>query len=312
MRAEPRRGVLAVHGGAGPRGGDADREEERAALRESLAAGGAVLGRGGSALDAVCAAVRVLEGAPALNAGRGSVLAADGVCEMDAAVCRGSDLAAGAVACVRRVLQPVDAARAVLEGSPHVLLAAEGADRFAEEVGLATASPEHFVTPERRAQLERVRARGGLALDSDAGGTVGAVARDAAGHLAAATSTGGLVNKRPGRVSDSAQVGAGTWADDATCAVSATGHGESFLRCAFAHEVHARLRFGDEPLEKACAGALERVRALGGRGGCIAVDRFGRLALPFRAGAMLRGFVDAEGTAQVAVGPEAPERERSA
>lgn len=302
--------ALAVHGGAGPRGREGEDAREAArrdALRESLEAGGARLREGAPALDAVCVAVRVLEDCPELNAGRGSVLAADGACEMDAAVCRGTDLAAGAVACVRRVRNPVDAARALLDGSPHVLLAGEGADRFAEEAGLATAAPEHFATPERRAQLERVRGRGGLALDSDAGGgTVGAVARDARGGLAAATSTGGLVNKRPGRVSDSAVVGAGTWADDASCAVSATGHGERFLRCAFAHEVHARVRLASQPLGVACERALERVVALGGHGGCIAVDRRGRLALPFRAEAMLRGHLDAEGRPRVALGPDEP------
>jgi isoaspartyl peptidase/L-asparaginase-like protein (Ntn-hydrolase superfamily) len=258
-----------------------------------------VLARGGSALDAVEAAVVVLEDEPLLNAGRGAALTSEGAAELDAALMDGRTRAAGAVACVRGIANPVRAARLVLERSPHVLLVGPGAEAFAAAHGLPRVDPASLATPARRADLEAVlRARG---AGSAAGGTVGAVARDAAGHLAAATSTGGVTGQLPGRVGDSPLVGAGTWADDATCAVSATGLGEAFVRAAFAHEVDARMRLLGEALERACCGALERVAALGARGGCAAVDRAGHVALPFTSAAMPRGWIGPDGGPRVAL-----------
>lgn len=289
--------MLALHGGAGrvSPAPEAAREA-RAGLADALAAGGRVLADGGEALLAAVAAVRVLEDCPAFNAGRGAVLDARGAVALDAAVMAGSGRRAGAVAGVSRLAHPVDAAFAVLRDGRHVLLAGTGAEELAFASGLARVDPERHVTERRRAQLARV-----LAADaSGGGGTVGAVARDAAGHLAAATSTGGTVAKRPGRVSDSALVGSGTWADDATCAVSATGHGESFIRCAFAHEVDARMRHAGASLEAACAAALAEVAALGGSGGCAALDASGRVALPFDTPDMPRGVWRA-GAPRVAV-----------
>jgi isoaspartyl peptidase/L-asparaginase-like protein (Ntn-hydrolase superfamily) len=254
-RVDPERIVLAVHGGAGPAGRpDAARDTAaRAGLAAGLAAGMAALRAGGGALDAVEEAVRALEACEVLNAGRGSVLNAAGEVEMDACIVEGSGRGVGALAAVRRLVHPVSGARLVMEQSPHVLLVGEAADRFGAARGLETAEPGWFVTSLRRSQLERAQAADRIHLDhageddpegEDPGtqGTVGAVARDAAGHLAAATSTGGVTNQWPGRIGDTPLVGAGTWADDATCAVSATGPGELFIRCGFAHEVDAGLR----------------------------------------------------------------------
>lgn len=299
---------LAIHGGAGGRGRvrrDAEREAGvRRALDEALRAGHAVLAAGGSALDAAVEAVVVLEDCAALNAGRGAVLRSDGSVMFDAAVMDGRERRAGGVAALERVRNPVRAARAVLD-SGAVLLAGEAALRFARERRLETADPEWFVTEPRLAQLERARAEQRTRLDHDdepdGAGTVGAVALDRDGHLAAATSTGGMTHALPGRVGDSPVPGAGTWADDRTCAVSGTGEGEIFLRCAFAHEVDAGVRLAGLDLDTACLRALQRVDALGGRGGCAAIDPSGRVCLPFSTGAMPRGRVGPDGIPHAAL-----------
>lgn len=295
--------MLAVHGGAGNlrRDDAAYTATVREALADALAIGSSCLADGGSALDAVVAAVLRLEDCPVFNAGRGAVLNEAGEVELDAAVMDGATRRAGAVAGLRRVGNPVAAARAVLEDGRHVLLAGPGAEAFAHAAGLPAVDPSRLVTDFRRAQWERARDRDARGRS---GGTVGAVARDRAGHLAAATSTGGILARRPGRVSDSAQIGSGTWADDAGCAVSATGEGELFIRTAFARSVDALLRHARASLGDACARALADVESLGGSGGCIAVDREGNLALPFDTPAMLRG-VHREGEApRIALTPE--------
>ena len=279
-----------MHGGAGGLAGARERatvEALRAGLAEALAAGAALLARGGSAQDAVVAAVTALEDCPHFNAGTGSVLNAAGEVEMDAALMEGTKRRAGAVAGVRRLAHPIEAAHAVLRDGRHVLLFGAEAERLGRAAGVAEIAPEALIVPARRAQHVRVRSGEG----GGPRGTVGAVARDASGHLAAATSTGGLNGKLPGRISDSAQIGAGTWADDATCAVSATGNGELFIRTAFARNVDALLRHARLPLDDACRRALDEVAALGGHGGCIAIDREGRIAMPFDTPAMPRGFV---------------------
>jgi isoaspartyl peptidase/L-asparaginase-like protein (Ntn-hydrolase superfamily) len=278
----------------------------RAALTCALASGHGLLAAGGSAVDAVVAAVRVLEDCEWLNAGRGSVLDATGRVEMDAAVMDGASRRAGAVAGLRDVVNPVLAARAVMERSPHVLLAGDGAERFARDQGLPRAARDFFVTELRRRQLADWRERSAAGAPQGGGGTVGAVARDARGHLAAATSTGGLTGKLPGRVSDSALIGAGTFADDATCALSATGTGDAFIRTGFAHAVDALVRHAGEGLEAACERALAGVRALGGSGGCIAVDSAGRAALPFDTAWMARGLIGPDGRPRVALAPGEP------
>lgn len=304
---------ILVHGGAGGRpAAPPDRTREAGAARAldaALRAGGRVLASGGPALDAVVAAVAVLEDAPELNAGRGAVLTADGRVQMDACVMDGATGRAGAVAAVEALAHPVEAARRVLDASPHVLLAGPDARAFALAHAVAAARPEGLVTATRRRQLEEARRRGARLLDHDpgvpgnapceeGGGTVGAVARDARGRLAAATSTGGVTNQLAGRVGDSPVPGAGTWAD-ARVAVSGTGEGERFLEAAFAHEVAARVRLAGASLEDACRAALALVAERGGRGGCIALAADGSSALPFTTARMLRGALDAAHGARV-------------
>lgn len=273
----------------------------RDGLEAALAAGADVLTRGGSSMDAVTAAVVTLEDVPLFNAGRGAVLNGDGEHELDAAVMNGSDHRAGAVAALRTAKNPVLVARAVMESGQHVLLAAAGADAFARKHKLELVPPSYYSTPERVASLERARQRErgvlkGKASAADRHGTVGAVALDRNGNLAAATSTGGLTNKMPGRVGDTPLIGAGTYADNASCAVSATGDGEFFIRTVLAYDVSARMRYAGNSLAVAARAALSRVAAAGGTGGLIAIDHSGRVALPFNTEGMYRGYLRSDGT----------------
>nr|WP_294170017.1 isoaspartyl peptidase/L-asparaginase [uncultured Sphingomonas sp.] len=286
---------LVIHGGCGAMRLTAEDEAAGlAGLGRALDAGETVLRSGGPALDAVEAAARVLEDDPAFNAGRGSVLNAEGRIELDAAIMDGRTRAAGAVAGVRTIRSPIRAARAVMERSPHVLLSYEGAEEFAREQGLESVDPSWFEVPERRAMLEKVLSAGG-AFDADVKyGTIGAVAVDVHGHVAAATSTGGLTAKRWGRIGDSPLIGAGTYADDRAAAVSATGSGEYFIRAAAAHELTARMRLLGEDLQTALDAVLADIAALGGKGGLIAVSPAGEAAWGFTTAGMYRGRVDAE------------------
>lgn len=297
--------VLAIHGGAGlieREKLDAAREMScRKALMDILAAGYQILQRGGASLDAVERTVQLLEDNELFNAGRGSVLTASETVEMDAALMDGRNRRAGAVAAVRRIKNPIKAARAVMEKSSHVLLAGSGADAFAADQGLEMADALYFITPQRHEELRKAHGLIQLGQDGEHPGTVGAVARDADGHLAAATSTGGTTNKLPGRVGDTPLIGSGTWADDATCAVSCTGDGELFIRTALAHEVDALVRLAGMDLQEACAGALKRMEELGGSGGCIAVDRTGKVALTSNTPGMYRGWIGLDGTAHVRI-----------
>ena len=300
--------ALAIHGGAGTMARadlDADTEAAiRAALDAALDAGGAVLREGGSALDAAVAAVVVLEDSPHFNAGRGAVFTADGVNELDAALMDGATLRAGAVAGLRRVRNPILLARAVMEKSPHVMLIGDGAERFAEHAGLALVDPAYFRTEHRWKQLEEARAReaASAALPANAYfGTVGAVALDRHGHVAAATSTGGMTNKRWGRVGDVPVIGAGTYADDG-CAVSATGWGEFFIRLSVAHDICARMRYRGDSLKTASDEVvLRRVVELGGNGGVVAIDRHGNIAQPFNTSGMYRGWLRTDGSRGTAI-----------
>ena len=299
--------VLAIHGGAGPapsdeaHGGAARWPGQAAGLGAALRAGLRVLADGGPALEAVIAAVMVLEDDEHWNAGRGSALTAAGMVEMDAAVADGRNGRIGGVACVTGVRHAVLAARAVMDDGRHVLLSGPGAEALAREAGLAFEEPEWFVIERRRQALADWLAAAG-------GGTVGAVARDRDGHLAAATSTGGRNGQLPGRIGDSPIPGAGTWADDAGCAVSATGIGEAFLRAAFAHEVDARLRLEGVDLDTACQEALAAVTAAGGNGGCIAVTADGPPVMPFTTDLMHRGWAEVGGPLWVAARPGPLER----
>jgi beta-aspartyl-peptidase (threonine type) len=303
---------LVIHGGSGSmvRGGLKAELDElgRAGLNAALDAGAAILAAGGSALDAVEAAARVLEEDPCFNAGKGSVLAYDGHVELDASIMDGRDRRCGAVAGLKSTRAPISAARAVMEQSPHVLMSYEGADDFACEAGLEQVPNRWFVTRERRRQLDELLARGSEAFDADIKyGTVGAVAVDADGHVAAATSTGGLTAKRWGRIGDSPLIGAGTYADDRAAAVSATGLGEVFIRAAAAHELCARVRMGGASLTQALDGVLAEVRELGGNGGLIAVSPTGEAAWGFTTPGMYRGLAGPGGRS-VAIYDEESER----
>lgn len=256
-------------------------------LERALDAGHKVLARGGTSLDAVSAAVTALEDDALFNAGRGAVYNAAGKHELDASIMDGATLRAGAVAAVSRIRNPVLAARAVMEKSSHVLLVGKGAEHFARQHGLHLVSSRHFHTDARLAALKK-----GLKRHH---GTVGAVALDRRGDLAAATSTGGYTGKLPGRVGDSPLIGAGTYADNSSCAVSGTGWGEAFMRVALAHEVSARIRHLDEGLMQASRAALRMLARVKGDGGLIAVDRRGNIAMPFNSKGMLRACVDADG-----------------
>ena len=301
---------LVIHGGAGamrPAHGDPDHERRaRQGLRDALAAGAAVLGKGGSSVDAVEAAVRILEDDPCFNAGRGSTLNAEGVVELDAAIMDGSSRRAGAVAGVRTTRAPISLARMLMERGPHVLLSYEGADRMAREAGLEQVENKWFMTDERRRQLEELLAKGGFDAEVKYG-TVGAVAVDTSGHVAAATSTGGLTAKQWGRIGDSPLIGAGTYADDRACAVSATGSGEYFIRAVAAHQLAERIRLAGEEIQAALDGVLEDIRELGGTGGLIAVAPTGECAWGFTTRAMYRGVAD-EGTRKVAIYADEEER----
>jgi L-asparaginase / beta-aspartyl-peptidase len=291
--------AIVVHGGAGGSISDPERADRmRAGAAAAVEAGHAVLASGGSALEAVEAAVVVLEDDPEFNAGRGAALTEYGRVELDASIMEGSTRAAGAVAAVRGVRNPVRAARAVLDDGRHVLLVGPPAIEFAATAGLQFESETWFVTERERAALARLK-------ESDAAGargTVGAVARDAEGRLAAATSTGGVSGQRLGRVGDSPLIGAGTWADE-TVAVSCTGHGESIIRTALAHEVHALLRHRELGLQRACVEAIQSLARLGGDGGLIAVTADGDVAATFNSAAMTRGWCVGEGPVVTAIGP---------
>jgi beta-aspartyl-peptidase (threonine type) len=285
--------AIAIHGGAGVLRSDKPGARHRAVLKQALAAGYDILKRGETSLNAVAAAVVVLEDSPLFNAGRGSSFNSDGEIEMDASIMEGATLRAGAVAAVRRIRNPILAARAVMEKSRHVLLGGSGAEAFARRQGLRLEPPRYFKTMHRLAALRKNL--------KNYHGTVGAVALDQEGNLAAATSTGGYTGKLPGRIGDSPIIGAGTYADNRACAVSGTGLGEAFIRAAVAYDVSARMRYSSQSLARAAAGALANVARLGGDGGLIAVDRRGNVAMPFNSEGMYRAAVDRRGKTSVEV-----------
>lgn len=295
--------TLLIHGGAGVMRRDEMTPEMdaafRAGLNDALAAGSKVLARGGDALDAVEAAVRVLEDNPNFNAGRGAVLTREGVAELDAAIMDGRKRQAGAVAQVRTVKNPIRVARYVMEKTGRVMFAGPDVDEMAAKAGLDIVSPDYFITPRRQEQLQRSLA--GLFDPMDRYGTVGAVAMDKKGNLAAATSTGGLNAKPPGRVGDSPIIGAGTYADNASCAVSATGDGEYFIRASVARMICARVAMQGMSAAEAAAVTLDEVKALGGTGGVIVLGHDGSVALSMNTDGMFRGQVDATGKQSVAI-----------
>ena len=297
--------ALAVHGGAGAAPKIPLSAPQQARYREgleaALQAGWQILERGGASLDAVTSAVRVLEDDPLFNAGRGAALTREGAAELDACVMEGRLQRAGAVAAVRHIRHPVELARRVMEKSRHVLLVGAGAEEFALEEGLALVPNTFFRTPERQQQLLQL-VQGATVSELVAQGTVGAVACDARGDLAAATSTGGMTGKRHGRVGDSPLVGAGTYARNGVCAVSATGHGEYFIRAVAAYHVCLSVQCRGLSLAQAVHEVLhERIRTLGGEGGIIAVDAAGQIVLDFSSETMFRGARDERGRHEIAI-----------
>ena len=290
---------LVIHGGAGSeRIAHDDPAHERSArdgLQRALDAGAAILRDGGSAIDAVEAAARMLEEDPCFNAGRGSVLTEIGEVELDAAIMDGRDRSAGAVAGIKTTRAPITLARRLMEHGPHVFLSGAAADRFAASAGIEQVPNDFFILPERRRQLDEALAAGSNA-DPIKYGTIGAVAVDRNGNVAAGTSTGGITAKKWGRVGDSPLIGAGTYADNRAAAVSATGSGEYFIRAVAAHQLAERVRIGGEPLQQALDAVLADISGLGGKGGLIAVAPDGEAAIGFTTPAMYRGIVGPDGT----------------
>ncbi len=300
---------IAIHGGAGvisraSMSAEAERAY-RADLERALDAGYAVLEAGGTSLDATVKAVRILEDSPYFNAGHGSVFSHAGINELDAAIMDGATQKAGAVAGVRHIRNPIELARMVMDRTPHVLLSGEGAEEFALEQGVTLVPGSYFYTERRWKQLEEAQKSERMASnEEDIGyfGTVGAVARDKDGNLAAATSTGGMTNKRWGRIGDSPIIGAGTYADNATCAVSATGSGEFFIRAVVAHEICARVRLSGVTAAAAARDVIHgRLKDIGGDGGVIVVDSQGVLSLEFNTEGMFRGARDSSGRREIAI-----------
>ncbi|MBI5774067.1 MAG: isoaspartyl peptidase/L-asparaginase [Verrucomicrobia bacterium] len=307
--------VLVIHGGAGVVTTELTPEREaavRATLEQALRAGHAVLEKGGASLDAVIAAIKILEDSPLFNAGKGAVLTAEGTVEMDASVMDGATRKAGAVAGVKHVKNPIELARMVMEKTPHVLLAGEGAEVVAKQHGLPLMPPDYFITEPRRQQLKRVqeqeksgKKKAQHETNAERTGTVGAVALDQHGNLAAGTSTGGMVNKKFGRVGDSPIIGAGNYADNRTCAVSGTGHGEFFIRSVVAYDIAALMEYKGLSLAAAADEVvMKKLKALGGSGGVIAVDGKGNIAMPFNSEGMYRGVIRADGRPTIAIRKE--------
>lgn len=314
-RAGDKKIALAIHGGAGTiRRENMTAEQEaayRAKMQESLDAGYAVLEAGGSALDAVIAAVKVMEDSPLFNAGKGAVFTSDGTNEMDAAIMDGATKNAGAVAALTRVKNPITAAHAVMTSSPHVFMVGRGAEQFAEEQGLELVDPSYFKVQKRYEQWLKIKETEKQQLDHSSVsememedpyfkdrkfGTVGAVALDKEGNIAAATSTGGMTNKRYGRVGDVPILGAGTYADNATCAVSATGHGEFFIRTVVAHEISAQMKYAGKSLAEAADDVvMKQLVDIKGEGGVIAIDQKGNIVMPFNSEGMYRGYIREKG-----------------
>jgi beta-aspartyl-peptidase (threonine type) len=307
-----------IHGGAGTIERSRMTPEREKAYRdklsEALLAGFGVLQKGGHCLDAVVAAITLMEDSPLFNAGKGAVFTSAGTNELDSSIMDGRTLKAGAVAGLKRVKNPILLARLVMEQSPHVMMTGEGAETFAAQKGVELVDPRYFHTEERWQQLQRIKEaekspppkksrleREASPFDEHKFGTVGAACLDRSGNLGAGTSTGGMTNKRFGRVGDSPIIGAGTYADNETCAVSCTGDGEYFIRSAVAHDVTAMMRYGGKSVEQAAAAAIEKVGKLGGTGGLIALDRRGNFATPFNTSGMYRGWIGPDGRPQVAI-----------
>ena len=295
--------VIVLHGGAGNISAENTPPGKQAALKsvldEALNAGKQVLAKGGSSLDAVVAAIKILEDSPLFNAGKGSVVTEEGKAEMDASIMDGKTLKAGAIAGVTIIKNPIMAARAVMDHSEHVMLSGKGAEQFAREQHLDIVEPSYFITPERWKSFLRMKEQDSLKRVKEKFGTVGAVALDLDGNLAAATSTGGIMMKKSGRIGDSPIIGAGTYANNEACAVSATGHGEFFIRYVVAYDIAALMLYKHWSLGKASDFVINhKLKDAGGEGGVICLDRQGNIATPFNTSGMFRAWLKNDGKSE--------------
>ncbi len=306
--------ALVIHGGAGTIKKEFMSEEKekeyKAKLTEALDAGYKILKDGGTSLDAVEKAINILEDSPLFNAGKGAVFNSEGMNELDASIMNGKDKTAGAVAGVRHIKNPISLARLVMEKSPHVLMAGDGAEKFAVENGFELVDTSYFYTERRWESLRKVKSLENLKnpvfepaeKKGSKFGTVGCVALDKAGNLAAGTSTGGMTNKKYGRIGDSPIIGAGTYADNNACAVSCTGHGEFFIRYAVAYDITALMKYKNLSLKKAAGEVInKKLKEVGGSGGVIAIDKKGNIAMPFNTSGMFRGYITDKGNAVVKI-----------
>jgi len=297
--------AIVIHGGAGVMSKSAMNEEQQEAykskLNEALILGQKLLKEGNTATDVVVRVVEVLENSPLFNAGKGAVFTHDGINELDASIMEGKTLNAGAVAGVRDVKNPIKAAREVMENSAHVLLSGKGASKFAKEQGLEIVKNKYFFTESRYQSLKRLQKRERERTEKDNTGTVGCAVLDTYGNICAGTSTGGMTNKKYGRIGDSPVIGAGTYANNKTCAVSCTGHGEYYIRLGFARDISALMEYQNMSVEEACAEEIRKLGELGGTGGVIGIDSEGNVAMEFNTSGMFRGYIKSSGDKEIAI-----------
>jgi len=297
--------TIVIHGGAGTilkKNMSSEKEAAyRTKLNEALQLGDSILKNGGTCLDAVEKVIHVMENSPLFNAGKGAVFTHDGHNELDASIMNGSDLNAGAVAGVRDIRNPISAARKVMEESAHVMLSGEGASLFAKEQGLDIVDPSYFYTQKRWESLKRLQNKKRKPTQNDKHGTVGCVVLDSYGNLAAGTSTGGMTNKKYGRIGDSPIIGAGTYANNQTCAVSCTGHGEYYIRLAFARDISAQMEYLNKTVAAACESEIKKLSNLKGTGGVIAVDKNGNVSMTFNTAGMYRGYIKSNGETYIGI-----------
>ncbi len=297
--------ALVIHGGAGVISQKAMTKDRRAAyhekLNEALTKGEELLKKGFPATEIVVQVIHILEDSPLFNAGKGAVFTHEGINELDASIMEGKNLNAGAVAGVRDIKNPIKAAREVMESSDHVLLSGHGASEFARLQGLEMVKNTYFFTPERFKSLQQLQKKEREPTEKDNSGTVGCVALDQQGNICAGTSTGGMTNKKYGRIGDSPIIGAGTYADNNTCGVSCTGHGEYYIRLGFARDISALMEYQHLSMAEACRQELKKLEKLGGTGGVIGLDKKGNIAMEFNTSGMFRGFVKSSGEKEIAI-----------
>tara|TARA_R110001583_G_scaffold54526_2_gene166791 strand:+ start:3543 stop:4523 length:981 start_codon:yes stop_codon:yes gene_type:complete len=297
--------TIVIHGGAGTilkKNMSSEKEAAyRAKLNEALQVGDSILRNGGICLDAVEQVIHIMENSPLFNAGKGAVFTHDGHNELDASIMNGSDLNAGAIAGVRDIRNPISAARIVMEKSDHVMLSGIGASTFAKEQGLEIVDPSYFYTQKRWESLKKLQDKKRKPTQNDKHGTVGCVVLDSYGNLAAGTSTGGMTNKKYGRIGDSPVIGAGTYANNKTCAVSCTGHGEYYIRLAFARDISAQMEYLNKTVTEACESEIKKLTDLKGTGGVIAVDKAGNVSMEFNTAGMYRGYIKSNGDSYIGI-----------